>query len=94
LPIRARTSAPRWISRARRAVSSWSSVRGPMIVAVIRMEINEDTLTMAATDRYRLAVRELRWTPVAPGLSAAVLVPDRCRVRSGDGVSRRAVRRA
>ena len=40
----------------------------------IRMEINEDTLTMVATDRYRLAVRELRWTPVAPGLNTAVLV--------------------
>jgi len=43
----------------------------------IRMEINEDTLTMVATDRYRLAVRELRWTPVAPGLNTAVLVPAR-----------------
>ena len=43
----------------------------------IRMEINEDTLTLVATDRYRLAVRELRWTPVAPGLNTAVLVPAR-----------------
>ena len=43
----------------------------------IRMEINEDTLTLVATDRYRLAIRELRWTPVAPGLSTAVLVPAR-----------------
>ena len=41
------------------------------------VEINEDTLTMVATDRYRLAVRELRWTPVAPGLNTAVLVPAR-----------------
>ena len=43
----------------------------------IRMEINDDKLTMVATDRYRLAVRELRWTPVTPGLSTAVLVPAR-----------------
>src|SRR6202034_4311099 len=43
----------------------------------IRMEINEDTLTLVATDRYRLAVRELRWTPGAPGLNTAVLVPAR-----------------
>src|ERR1700758_5237328 len=41
----------------------------------IRMEINEDTLTMVATDRYRLAVRELRWTPVTPGMNTTVLVP-------------------
>ena len=37
----------------------------------IRVEINDDTLTLVATDRYRLAVRELRWTPVAPGLNTA-----------------------
>lgn len=43
----------------------------------IRVEINDDTLTLVATDRYRLAVRELRWTPRAPGLSTAVLVPAR-----------------
>jgi DNA polymerase-3 subunit beta len=30
-----------------------------------------------STDRYRLAVRELRWTPARPDLSAAVLVPAR-----------------
>src|SRR5262249_57350060 len=30
-----------------------------------------------STDRYRLAVRELRWNPVRPGLSASVLVPAR-----------------
>ncbi len=43
----------------------------------IRMEINDDTLTLVATDRYRLAVRELRWTPATPGLNTAVLVPAR-----------------
>lgn len=43
----------------------------------IRIEIEGDTLTLISTDRYRLAVRELRWTPARPGLSAAVLVPAR-----------------
>ena len=43
----------------------------------IRIEIADDTLTLVATDRYRLAVRELRWTPVAPSLNTAVLVPAR-----------------
>jgi DNA polymerase-3 subunit beta len=41
----------------------------------IRVEIVDDTLTLVATDRYRLAVRELRWNPVTPGLNTAVLVP-------------------
>ena len=41
----------------------------------VRIEIEGDTLTLISTDRYRLAVRELRWTPPAPDLSAAMLVP-------------------
>jgi DNA polymerase-3 subunit beta len=43
----------------------------------VRIEIEGDTLTLISTDRYRLAVRELRWTPERPGESAAVLVPAR-----------------
>jgi DNA polymerase-3 subunit beta len=43
----------------------------------IRVEINDDTLTLIATDRYRLAVRELRWNPVRTGLNTAVLIPAR-----------------
>jgi len=41
----------------------------------VRIEIEGDTLTLISTDRYRLAVRELRWTPSRPDLSTAVLVP-------------------
>jgi DNA polymerase-3 subunit beta len=43
----------------------------------IRIEIDGGTLTFVATDRYRLAVRELRWTPARADVSAAVLVPAR-----------------
>lgn len=43
----------------------------------VRIEIEGETLTLISTDRYRLAVRELRWTPARPDLSAAVLVPAR-----------------
>ena len=41
----------------------------------IRIEIEGETLTLVSTDRYRLAVRELKWTPARPDLSAAILVP-------------------
>lgn len=41
----------------------------------VRIEINGETLILVSTDRYRLAIRELRWTPARPDLSAAVLVP-------------------
>jgi DNA polymerase III subunit beta len=43
----------------------------------VRIEIENDRLTLVSTDRYRLAVRELRWNPATPGLSASVLVPAR-----------------
>ncbi len=43
----------------------------------VRIEIDGETLTLVSTDRYRLAVRELRWTPARPDMSAAVLVPAR-----------------
>ena len=43
----------------------------------IRMEIESGTVTMAATDRYRLAVREFAWTPAKPGVEATALVPAR-----------------
>jgi DNA polymerase III subunit beta len=43
----------------------------------VRIEIEGDTLTLVSTDRYRLAIRELRWNPARPDLSASVLVPAR-----------------
>lgn len=49
----------------------------PMLTGV-RLEIDGERLTLAATDRYRLAVRELGWTPGQPtDAQAAVLVPAR-----------------
>jgi len=41
----------------------------------VRIEIEGDTITLVSTDRYRLAVRELRWSPARPDLTAAMLVP-------------------
>ena len=49
----------------------------PMLTGV-RLEIEGAKLTLAATDRYRLAVRELTWNPQNPSADAAqVLVPAR-----------------
>ncbi|GAA0305822.1 DNA polymerase III subunit beta [Kineococcus aurantiacus] len=44
------------------------------ILTGVRMEIEGDKLTLLATDRYRLAVRELRWNPSTPDISAVALV--------------------
>jgi DNA polymerase-3 subunit beta len=47
------------------------------VLTGIRLEIDGEQVTLAATDRYRLAVRTLRWKPVDPGLEATALVPAR-----------------
>ncbi|MET8003127.1 DNA polymerase III subunit beta [Nonomuraea glycinis] len=46
----------------------------PMLTGV-RMEIEGDLVTLAATDRYRLAVRELKWQPDQPDFSAIAMIP-------------------
>ncbi|HYZ54104.1 MAG TPA: DNA polymerase III subunit beta [Streptosporangiaceae bacterium] len=48
----------------------------PLLTGV-NIEVNGKTMTLAATDRYRLAVRDLRWNPVRPGITGAFLVPAR-----------------
>jgi len=48
----------------------------PMLTGV-RMEIEGDTITLAATDRYRLAVRELKWQPQDDDISAVAMIPGR-----------------
>jgi DNA polymerase-3 subunit beta len=43
----------------------------------IRVEIRGSTISLLATDRYRLAVRSFAWEPVDPGVDANALVPAR-----------------
>ena len=43
----------------------------------VHVEINEEKVTLAATDRYRLAVREFLWTPTQPGISTSALMRGR-----------------
>ena len=61
---------------AQTAVAAGRDDTLPMLTG-IRVEIDGDTLTLAATDRFRLAVRELSWIPDHPDMSTAVLVPAR-----------------
>lgn len=48
----------------------------PMMTGV-RVELNGSTLAMLATDRYRLAMREIEWRPDDPDVSINALVPAR-----------------
>src|SRR4051794_18781926 len=47
------------------------------VLTGIRVEIEGEDVTLAATDRYRLAVRTLRWKPLDPSLQATALIPAR-----------------
>ncbi len=41
----------------------------------VRLEIEGDTLSLLATDRYRMALKELPWNPTSRNTEAAALVP-------------------
>jgi DNA polymerase III subunit beta len=43
----------------------------------VRLELNGSSLAMLATDRYRLAMREMQWRPENPDISLNALVPAR-----------------
>jgi DNA polymerase-3 subunit beta len=46
----------------------------PMMTGV-RIELNGSSMAMLATDRYRLAMREMEWNPDDPEISLNALVP-------------------
>jgi DNA polymerase-3 subunit beta len=45
------------------------------VITGVNVEIEGGTITLVATDRYRLAIRELGWNPARPGTSSTLLVP-------------------
>jgi DNA polymerase III subunit beta len=45
------------------------------VFAGIRVEIEGDTISLLATDRYRMALKELTWDPESTHASATALVP-------------------
>jgi DNA polymerase-3 subunit beta len=45
------------------------------VLTGVRLELDGSTISMLATDRFRLSQRELEWDPSATDLSAAALVP-------------------
>lgn len=47
------------------------------ILTGVRVEVDGDKVTLLATDRYRLALRELTWSPSSPAASYAALIPAR-----------------
>lgn len=41
----------------------------------VRMEIEGETLSLLATDRYRMALKEITWAPAGTSVEAAALIP-------------------
>ncbi len=58
----------------------------PMLTG-IRVEITGDKIVLAATDRFRLAVRELTWSAAGPDVDAALLVPAKTLAEAAKSVS-------
>ncbi|MFF4622528.1 DNA polymerase III subunit beta [Nonomuraea jabiensis] len=46
----------------------------PMLTG-IRVDIEGESVAMAATDRYRIAARDFTWRPAGPDLSVSAMVP-------------------
>jgi len=47
------------------------------VLTGVQIEVTGDRLRLLATDRYRLAVRDLAWSPVDPDATGSALVPAR-----------------
>jgi DNA polymerase III subunit beta len=48
----------------------------PMLTGV-RVDIEGESVAMAATDRYRIAARDFTWRPAAPDVAVSAMVPAR-----------------
>lgn len=48
----------------------------PMLTGM-RVDVEGETVTMAATDRYRIAAREFAWRPAGPDVAVSAMVPAR-----------------
>ncbi len=45
------------------------------VITGVNLEIDDDTIRLVATDRYRLAIREFGWNPAHPDSRGTLLVP-------------------
>ncbi|TDD34468.1 DNA polymerase III subunit beta [Actinomadura sp. KC06] len=59
----------------------------PMLTGV-RIDIEGDTMWLACTDRYRIAARELTWSPADPGFTAGIVVPARTLADTAKSIKR------
>lgn len=75
---------------AQAAIAAGRDETLPMLTGMY-VEARADRLTLVCTDRYRIAVRELPWTPVDPEASFEVLVPAKIMAQTAKSVSANAM---
>jgi DNA polymerase-3 subunit beta len=57
------------------------------ILTGVRIEIEGSSIALMATDRYRLSLRDLEWSPEDPDISTAALVPARVLAETAKSLS-------
>lgn len=82
LPSLAGTVAADVLAVAVQAVGVAAGKDGLPMLTGIRMEVAGARLTLAATDRFRLAIRELDWAPAEGMGDSAVVIPARALVEA------------
>jgi DNA polymerase III subunit beta len=78
-PVSGRVGAALFATAVNQVVAAAGRDDTLPVLTAVRVEIDGERLTLAATDRYRLAVRELTWRPEVAGSDApaAALIPSR-----------------
>lgn len=74
-PVAGTIASDAFAAAARQVAVAAARDDGLPLLTGMHVEIDDETVTLVCTDRYRVAVRELRWQPARPGVSATALVP-------------------
>jgi DNA polymerase III subunit beta len=74
-PLAGKVSAADFASAVSQITMAASASEALPQLTGIRLEVSGSNITLAATDRYRLGIRELEWLPVSPNANFAVLPP-------------------
>lgn len=73
--VRGRVSSDVFAHAVQQAVTAAGRDDMLPVLTGVRLEMDGSSIAMLATDRFRLAQRELGWDPGAPDVSTAALVP-------------------
>ena len=76
-PSSARSTATLFAAAVAQAVTAAGRDDMLPVLTGVKLEIDGSTLSLLATDRFRLSLRELEWSPLQTDLTVSALVPAR-----------------